>query len=227
LLYNSKGEGVVFDKNDVEWAVKDGWSVTMPKTKIYSLDGKVAEVPLNKVSEYLKVGWYTSPVEKLYNANGKSIIVYDYEVDSYLNKGWSYYPVYSKSTLLNKLNGWWVDLYSCESVGFNNGCFLNYIKFTSSKMEMGSTYSEFTTANIQSVTYLGNNTYKLSLYVPAQWFGGYYYGAEYSDFTLEYYGDNEIYVNIYGEWSAYTFIGTNHTYDSIQRDWRVVDAMNW
>ena len=134
----------------------------------------------------------------------------------------------SKSDFLDRANGWWVDLNSCSRLGDGYGCLLEYIHFSSAQVEFGSTYSEFFTYRLTELDYIGNNTYDALLYSDAYWYGDEYFPSSYSSATIICDGGNSLKITFDEEnWFTYTYIGTGHDYDSIQRHPLVIQAVNY
>ncbi len=133
--------------------------------------------------------------------------------------------ILSKSEFLDRVSGWWVDLSSCSPIPWNDGCSLDYIRFVTNKMEIGSTYSEFYDYELEDLAFMGDNTYDALFYSPGYWYGDEYFAPEYGNATIIYDGGDKITINFDGvTWYTYTFIGTSHDYESIQRHPLVVDA---
>ena len=67
------------------------FSVLIPTTILYALDGRTIKVYDTEVPAYLNVGWYETIEETqqtMYAADGRTITVYKAEVPAYKNVGW-------------------------------------------------------------------------------------------------------------------------------------------
>jgi hypothetical protein len=79
------------------------FSVLIPTTTLYALDGRTISVLDTEVPAYLNVGWYETLEETqqtMYAPDGRTITVYKSEVSSYKNVGW--YETQSEASAINK-----------------------------------------------------------------------------------------------------------------------------
>ena len=79
------------------------FSLLIPTTTLFALDGRTITVFNNEVSAYLNVGWYETIEETqqtMYAPDGRTILVYKAEVPAYKNVGW--YETSSEAQSVNK-----------------------------------------------------------------------------------------------------------------------------
>lgn len=222
-MYAADGRTIEVLPSEVEAYKAVGWFVS-PVITMYAADGRTIQIANIETEAYKAVGWYTEPVTTMYALDGRTLIIPTSEIEAYKAVGWYTSPILSKSAFLSKANGWWVDLSSCRML-WEDGYGLDFLSFSGDEICIGSTYSEFFEYNLKQLTFKGNNTYSATIYMPGFWYGDEYYKPESFDATIIYDGGNSLKIKFSGgSWITYTFIGTGHDFDSIQRHPLVIDA---
>lgn len=224
LLYAPDGRSIVVAKSDVPAWEAVGWADAKKNITIYAPDGRSAVIPYWQLGSYKAVGWYDYPVITLYASGNRTAVVAKSAQYDWLSVGWSRTPVVDKTTFLKNVEGWWVNLDSCETYQYFSGISLEYLYFSGSDIEAGATYSEYTRMKFRNLTHISDTRYTASIYTPGYWYGDMYFESYNIEWNLNYAGGNTMTISGSGLSYTYTYIGKGYNYDSIQHHPLVVDA---